>query len=195
MILRLLCLVVLAGCLPSNTSGDFECSNSDQCKDGRQCDRGYCVYLAVDAAPLCPDGCDTCNVATKACTIVCNTAGDCNRATCPDGYDCLIQCTGNNACDNVDCSDAASCEVLCSGTGPCESVECGTGACDINCSGPSSCAQVECASSCQCDVACSPNAACNTTCPDAPVAPNKCTEDGTATTPCDSSFDPACDAC
>jgi hypothetical protein len=195
MTLRLLCIVLVAGCLPSNTSGDYECTSNDQCKDGRACDRGYCVLVPIDATPACPDGCDTCNLATRQCTILCINGNDCNRATCPDDYDCVIQCGANNSCDIVDCSEADSCQITCSGTNSCDTIECGTGACDITCLGSSSCAQVDCTNSCECDVSCAPSASCQTSCPDAPVAPNKCTEDGTATTPCDSSFDPACDSC
>ena len=189
-----LALLLVAGCLPKNQSGDFECTSNDQCQDGRACDRGYCVMTSIDAPLPCPEPCDTCNLLARECTIVCDNPNSCDTARCPPGFDCTIQCSANNACDNVDCSDAESCQITCSGPGSCDSIECSNGPCDITCSGSSSCAQVDCTGSCSCDVSCAGSAACNTSCPEAPSA-MQCTEDGTINTPCDSGFDAACDSC
>lgn len=195
MMLRIAILTLLASCWPSNQSSDYECTSNDQCSSDRYCDRGFCVELTIDAPLPCPPDCDTCDLINRDCTMICNNPNGCDNVDCPAGFDCIIQCSANNSCDNVDCSEAQSCQITCAGTSSCDSIECGNGQCNINCTGGSSCSQVDCTSSCQCDVTCGTNATCGTSCRDAPVAPNKCTEDGTASTPCDSSFDAACDSC
>lgn len=47
-------VVALAGCVPSRT-GELACSVTDDCKDGRICDRGFCV-VAADVADAARDG-------------------------------------------------------------------------------------------------------------------------------------------
>ena len=189
-------MACLAACFPANQSNKFECSNSEDCNGGRVCDRGYCVEASqqVDANP-CPQECTTCDVESQDCTIVCDNPNECAQAACPAGYNCVIQCIGNNTCDTVGCGNGASCEIVCNGQNTCGTINCGGAPCDVQCNGQSSCAQINCQSSCRCDVSCGSQASCISTCPLAPVSPQRCTESGMAGEPCDSSFDPACDSC
>lgn len=156
----LVCAALFAGCSIHHVSDELACTGPTDCAGGRSCVNGFCVTASSSE---CPGACDTCDVATRTCTIA---AGDNNgRVTCPDGWNCTIACAGNGTCRGVDCTDAASCTILCSGRDACDEVDCGDGRCAVTCSGDQSCNRVDCNNSCACDVICSgPNSCDQATC-------------------------------
>ena len=177
-------VVASTSCLVNTRSKEFECSMSSQCEPGRTCDNGFCVLID------CPADCDTCNVETMECLIVCNDANGCRSIECPSDFHCTIACTGTNACDEVDCQRSASCNVMCSGSNTCADVICGDNECTVTCNGTNACESVDCASSCRCDLTCGANSCTTTSCPMAGAT--ECTVDGTA---CSSNFAPGCNTC
>ena len=178
-------VLALAGCSVSRKSEQFACTTSVECKDGRTCDRGYCVEQAA-----CPSPCNSCDMSSMTCNINCSS-GSCGGVHCPDGYNCTIMCTGNNACNSVDCSDGTSCAISCIGNQACRHVDCGNARCMITC-GANGCNNVDCSSSCQCDVVC-PSGNCNTSCPSS-TGGTLCTQNGSDDTACSSAM-PGCAHC
>jgi hypothetical protein len=160
-------------CSVHHKSEDYACTKNTDCDTGRICNDGFCIVSgSIDAAhtdgpkgdaagPQCPQGCTSCNLTQKTCTINCMT-GNCNGAvSCPPGYHCDIQCNTDNSCRNgVNCALAASCTVDCTGKSSCQGVQCGAGPCDIGCIGVQSCRGVHCNNSCKCDVSCTGNSSC-----------------------------------
>jgi hypothetical protein len=160
-------------CSIDHRSDQYACTTTNDCKDGRVCDNGYCIVAgSIDAPRLdgpkpggdannCPAPCTTCNLQQKTCTVNCQQANCSGPIACPAGYRCDIQCNTENACrSGIDCKQAASCNIECSGRQACEDVVCGPGPCDVGCSGPASCRDISCSNSCACDVTCTGNQSC-----------------------------------
>jgi len=163
-------LASLSGsCAINHKSGDYACTITADCNDGRQCVDGFCIVPgSIDAAVFrdahvggdgngCPAGCTSCNVTTHSCTIDCsqNSGGCNNKVTCPAGWACNVQCNVDNSCRNgVSCTGTTSCDITCSAKSSCQNIQCGTGKCNVTCSGVQSCQAVACGNSCACDVTC-----------------------------------------
>jgi hypothetical protein len=164
-------LAVAGSCSIDHRSDGYACVSQSQCTGGRQCTGGFCIVPGATDAGMhgdgprgtgsdsggnqCPDGCSSCNVQAKTCTIDCETSDCTGTVTCPIGYSCDVKCDTQNSCRNgVECAGTTSCTVECSGNSSCREVSCGDGPCDVSCSGPSSCRGVTCGSSCSCSVLC-----------------------------------------
>jgi hypothetical protein len=179
--------VIATSCAVQHRSQDFACTTSDQCATGRMCINGFCVdnspadaakddgvvgsdgKAKPDAAVSCPPQCTSCDVATKVCTIDCNThpAICAAEVVCPIDYTCNIECNAGSACSaGVNCAQAKACTLECSGKSSCSGVMCGPGACTVTCSGSASCAgnnggdAINCSSSCACSVMCTGTESC-----------------------------------
>lgn len=206
-----LAVVVIAAaaagsCSVSHRSGDFACENANDCRDDRICSDGFCVLRRpvdagvdprpdapppppIDAGPVCPAQCTSCDVDTKSCIVNCAVDDELctRRITCPAGWSCDIACSRRGSCNStVDCTDATACTISCSaaqtcanvtcgdtackldctGTDSCLNVDCGSGTCDVRCEGFRACDAVNCGKACACDVACGLDANCiDVTCP------------------------------
>lgn len=167
-----------ASCSITKKSGDYSCTKSSECNDGRVCVDGFCVVNGtqdIDAAvtPIdgrpgdtgngCPAQCSSCNMGEHSCIIDCENGANCDgNVACPAGWSCDVKCNADNSCRNgVACAGTTSCTVECSGKGSCQNVVCGTGKCDVECTGVQSCRGVTCGASCACDVACTGTQSCS----------------------------------
>ena len=177
-LLGILAIVAVTGCSLTHRSGDFACTKTSDCNQGRECVGGFCIIPGSIDAPTsdsthggsgdanngCPSVCTSCDVGTKTCTIDC-TLTDCTAAVaCPAGYKCDVQCNADNSCRaGVSCTGTTSCTVECTGKNSCQDVTCGLGPCNVSCSGMQSCRTIQCGSSCMCDVECTGTQACEGT--------------------------------
>ena len=169
---------ITTSCSVTHKSGDYACTTSADCNNGRDCSNGFCVLdgTSIDARPPtadapkippdgagCPAGCTTCSVTEKTCVIDCNAPGaNCtSTVVCPVGYKCDVKCDAANSCRaGVRCAGTTSCTVECSAQGSCQDVQCGAGRCNVQCSGTGSCKGVQCGTSCACDVGCTGSQSC-----------------------------------
>jgi len=191
----LVATIIVAACIPTSKSEEFTCTSQADCRDGRMCSEGYCVFgtSPMDAPNGCPPGCDDCNVSLKTCSIECRTPGACTQVECPAGYECDIVCE-SNACPVINCTGAAGCTIDCQGDESCPAIACGAGYCDIECD-DDACGQISCGASCACDVNCQAvgGGRCGTqACPTS--GNDECTDTGTPAGDCTSSA-PGCDMC
>lgn len=174
--LRILVLFALVGaCVPHTRAGDYACTDSTDCADGRTCVDRYCIVVdapSIDAPPdalVCPDVCSSCDLSKATCTIDCvaGNTNQCDQVECPAGFACTINC-GQNRCNTIDCTNpGSSCTLNCTGSGSCDTIDCGPGRCEINCVGSSSCNAIDCKASCACDVECT-HGDCRPACPAPP---------------------------
>ncbi len=171
-----LCSVALfVACFIDKHSDSLTCTTNDDCADldgNRICTGGYCVESN------CPDECTTCDEFMRTCTVECTTDEQCSAPiTCPSGWNCTINCTGEGACDDVFCRDGSRCTV--------------------NCNGTNACNDVECSDACRCDLTCVSGACDSMSCPTRGNGANQvhCTQDGSTSSPCDSSHAASCASC
>jgi hypothetical protein len=152
-----LAVVTAGSCSVNHRSGDFACTRTSECADGRVCSDGLCVLTnppPPDAGGdggipggACPATCSSCDGASRTCNIDCLLDSDvCARPiTCPQGWNCMINCAADNSCRaGIDCRQAASCQVNCFADGSCRNATCGAGDCSFECDGTDSCSGIAC---------------------------------------------------
>ena len=168
-------IALFVACFIDKHSDSLTCTTNDDCADldgNRYCSGGYCIESN------CPDDCTSCDEAMRTCTVSCTTDAPCDaQVTCPGGWTCTIECTGDGACQDIGCQDNSRCS--------------------INCSGDNACNDISCAAACQCDLTCASGACDTIACPSRGNGGNqvRCTVDGSAGSPCDSSHATGCASC
>jgi hypothetical protein len=170
--LWLAALTIAISCSVNHRSGEFTCTTSRDCADGRVCTDGLCVLVnpPLDGGDgdgglpggACPANCTSCDSGTHTCRIDCVNNDVCRRPiTCAQGWNCMINCLDDDSCRaGIDCRQAASCNVACLGDTTCRNATCGDGNCTFTCNGTGSCSGIACGTG-ACSVMCNGTDSCH----------------------------------